>query len=213
VAKGKLLVLEGIDGSGKSTQVKKLKAYFVSKGIPTTAHREPGGTALGEAVREILLGYNHQNTELGKQTEFLLFASARAELIREFVKPEIEDGNTVILDRFSASSVAYQGFGNGIDLGMIDQVNQFVSENITPDKVILLNINPATALKRLNTPADRFEKRGIQFFDKVRKGYEYYADNNREIVTVINGMLPEDEVFRQILIEIDDLFENKLHET
>lgn len=206
MANGRLIVLEGIDGAGKTTQVKNLLAYLNDHDIATTSHREPGGTALGEAVREILLGYNHQKTELGKEAEFLLFASARAELIRSVVRPELEGGKTVIFDRFSASSVAYQGYGNGIDLALIDQVNNLVIGDISPDKVFLLDLNPTDALKRLANPTDRFEKRGAQYFISVRKGYDYYADTHKEIVSIINGMLSEDAVFEQIRVEIDRLF-------
>lgn len=208
MASGKLIVLEGIDGAGKSTQVTRLKAYLNKIGIPTTSHREPGGTDLGESVRDILLGFNHQEIKLGSEAEFLLFASARAELIRLVVKPERKSGNTVILDRFSASTVAYQGFGNGIDLSIIDRVNKLVIGDLIPDLVILLDLDTATAMNRLKNPTDRFEKRGAKFFEAVRKGYKYYSETNKDIVAVIDGTLSENEVFEQIRVEIDRLFEN-----
>ena len=208
MAKGRLIVLEGIDGAGKSTQVKRLHAYLRSKGIDVMSHREPGGTLLGEAVREILLGYAHQNTVLGKEAEFLLFASARAELMKTKVKLELDLGKTVILDRFFASSIAYQGYGHGVNLALIDLVNQFVTKDITADKVILLDIDPSTALARIKTPADRFEMSGEEFFRTVRQGYLKYAEAHKEIVSIVDGSMSETEVFGRITAEIDQLLEN-----
>lgn len=182
------ITFEGIDGSGKSTQIQMLKAYFSEKGISCHVFREPGGTAISEQIRTLLL---HGSDHMDPVTELLLFSSARSQLIAEKVIPLLDKGQTVILDRFYDSTVAYQGYGReSAPLKEIDQLNRIASHHRIPDITFYLKISPEEAnLRTQSASKDRMEKSGAEFFHKVAKGFDELCrkesrfkivDSNRE---------------------------------
>lgn len=165
------ITFEGIDGSGKSTQVDMLKSYFSDKGVTCHVFREPGGTAISEQIRSLLL---HGADDMDPVTELLLFSSARSQLIAEKVIPLLEKDQTVILDRFYDSTVAYQGFGReSAPLKEIAQLNRIASHHKVPDITFYLKISPEEAnLRTQSSSKDRMEKSGAEFFLKVAKGFD-----------------------------------------
>lgn len=165
------ITFEGIDGSGKSTQVEMLKSYFSKKGVTCHVFREPGGTDISEQIRSLLL---HGADDMDPVTELLLFSSARSQLIAEKVIPLLEKDQTVILDRFYDSTVAYQGFGReSVPLKEIDQLNRIASHHRVPDITFYLKISPEDAnLRTQSSSKDRMEKSGDEFFRKVAKGFD-----------------------------------------
>ena len=167
---GKLITFEGIDGSGKSTQIQLLGAEFEKLGVPFKTFREPGGTDLSEKIREILL--DKDNIEMTLTAESLLFAAARAQLTVEQIKPAIAKGECVICDRFTDSTIAYQGYGRGLNIKNLEIINNIATEGLTPDITFILDIDPEKASERMKAEApDRMESAGIDFFQKIRQGY------------------------------------------
>lgn len=170
--RGRLITLEGIDGTGKSTQIASLAAELRSAGFKVLELREPGGTAIGEAIRKILL--DSRNTGMCQESELLLFTAARAQLVREVILPALLAGTWVICDRFLDSSLAYQGYGRGLDLAMIDTINSFAVDDCRPDMTILLDMPVPAAAERLSSrqgKADRLDVESISFMQRVREGY------------------------------------------
>ncbi len=185
-----LITIEGIDGAGKTTIAIKLYEYLKKEKGEVYLFREPGSTEVGEKIREILLMY-----DVGDITELLLFESARAELTERLLLPLLKKGKIVILDRFCDSTTAYQGYGRGIDIEMIERINMFASRGIKPDLTILLDISPDVALERLKAK-DRFEE--IDFLRRVREGFLRIAEKN-ERVKVIKADEDVDTVFKNVL--------------
>lgn len=206
--KGRLIVFEGIDGSGKTTQVERIHGYLRSRNILVSLLREPGGTPIGEAVRKILLSKKEHKGGIGAEAEFLLFASARAELVRLVIEPLLAQGAVILLDRFGWSSIAYQGYGRGADIGFIRSVNHAVSGNATPDRVYLFDIDPATALSRVQGSEDRIEQFGLDFFSRVRRGYVEIAAEEPEIFRIIDGSGSIEDVYSSIIEDLDRLLMN-----
>jgi len=175
---GIFITIEGPDGSGKSTQVDLLQAYLQTRNYPVLVTREPGGTPAGEAIRRILLepGGVH---ELVAETELFLFAAGRAQHVRECIIPAISQGQIVIASRYIDATVAYQGYGRGLPLDIIQKINDLATGGLKPDLTIILDIDSETGLKRAcavdkETPAgeaDRIEAAGIEFHRRVRRGY------------------------------------------
>lgn len=196
---GKLIVFEGIDGCGKTTQAKMLLEHFRAQGVPVTLYREPGATQVGEEIRNILLAKQDFQDGLGALAEFLLFATARAELTRLILKPQLKQGTTVILDRFGLSSLAYQGYARGVNTDFIRMVNGIATDGIRPDRIFLLDINPAISLSRRKGTSDRIEQKGLDFFEKVRQGYLQAAGAESDIITIIDGASGIEDVFAQVL--------------
>ena len=185
-----LISFEGIDGSGKTTQARRLYEFLKSKGKKVSLYREPGGTKAGERVREILL-----KEDLTPRSELLLFEASRAELVEKKIKDNLRDGFIVILDRYTLSTLAYQGYGKGIDLKVIEKLNNFATGGIEPDLIFLLDVSVDVALKR-KKEKNRFENRA--FLERVRKGF-LELSKERKNVFVINGERSEEEVFKDIL--------------
>jgi len=146
---GKLITFEGIDGSGKSTQIQLLEAEFEKLGISYKTFREPGGTKLSEKIRTILL--DKENIELYSNAESLLFAAARAQLTAEQIKPAITKGEFVICDRFTDSTIAYQGYGRGLNINNLELINTIATDGLIPDITFILDIDPQKATERLKT--------------------------------------------------------------
>lgn len=181
---GVFITFEGGDGSGKTTQIRRLAAALEAAGADVLVLREPGGTEVGEAVREILLGPAHET--MSYETEFLLFAASRAELTLTVIRPALDAGRIVLDDRHADSSVAYQGYGRGIDLDTIRRVNAFATGGLVPDCTIVLDVEPGTGIAAA-TPAeaDRLEREELSFHERVRDGFLAIADREPERVKVI----------------------------
>jgi dTMP kinase len=194
---GKLITFEGIDGSGKSTQIQLLEAEFEKLGISYKTFREPGGTKLSEKIRTILL--DKENIELYSNAESLLFAAARAQLTAEQIKPAITKGEFVICDRFTDSTIAYQGYGRGLNINNLELINTIATDGLIPDITFILDIDPQKATERLKTVnPDRMEAAGIDFFKKIRQGYCQIREQNQSRCIVINGEKPQEDISKEI---------------
>ena len=201
---GKLITFEGIDGSGKSTQIKKLESRLKSLKINYITYREPGGTKLSEKIRQILL--DKENMELSSISEGLLFAAARAQLVKEKIRPDLDSGKVVICDRFIDSTIAYQGYGRRLDIQKLVSINEIATEGLIPDITFLLDIKPENAFKRIDsTEIDRMESVGIKFFKKIRKGYFKIIKDNPERFFLINADRSEVLIENEINEIIDEV--------
>ncbi|WP_326909324.1 dTMP kinase [Sedimentibacter sp. MB31-C6] len=195
--KGLFIVLEGPDGSGKSTMAKKIGEYFKEQGREIEFTREPGGTNISEKIRELILDNN--NIEMNYRTEALLYAAARAQLVSQKIIPWLEAGKIVISERYVYSSLVYQGLGRGLGIDEINKINNFGTTGLKPDLVLLFDINPERALKRKLSidGGDRMEKENISFHKEVYAGYKTLTKSYPEIKT-INAERTIDEIFNDI---------------
>lgn len=166
---GAFISLDGVDGGGKSTQVRLLADYLRSLGHEVLTFRDPGGTKLGEALREILL--HRQEIPLTGTAEMLLYMASRAELVSECIRPAIESGKSVITDRFLLANVVYQGCAGGLDPSQLWQVGEIATGGLQPDLTIVLDIAVEKALGRIERGFDRLESRGTEYMEKVRRGF------------------------------------------
>jgi len=166
---GKLIVFEGLDFTGKSTQVEILGKHLQEIGFPVTTTREPGGTALGEGVRRVILANEH--TELLPLSELALFITCRAQLSAEVIEPALNTGHVVVSSRYRLSSLAYQGYGRGLDLALIERLNEIATSGRQPDLTFLLDLSAEEALKRRGKVRDRIEQEDLEFYRRVRTGY------------------------------------------
>lgn len=204
--KGVFISIEGIDGSGKTTLISNLIAKLSGK-ISVLSIREPGGTRVSEKIRELLL--NKDNFDILPRTEAFLYAAARIQLLEEKIKPALAQGYLVIADRYLDSTIAYQGFGRGIDLGFLEALNNICTGGITPDLTILLDIDPVKAAQRReNSKRDRLEMEGNDFLNRVRNGYlEIAAKNSR--IKVIDASAAQEDLLEQCLAYAKEVI--KLH--
>ena len=177
------LAFDGIDGSGKSSLIKRLSEVLSNQQIENKIVREPGGTKVGEGVRELLLSHDYDVDAL---TEALLFCSQRSQLIAEVIKPEVNKGIKILSDRSAYSSVAYQGVGRGLGYETIYQLNDIAVNSFWPEKVVLLDIDPKISLSRQKV-ADRIGSDKVDFFNKVREGYLRLADEFDNNFLIINA--------------------------
>ena len=177
------LAFEGIDGSGKSSLIKRLSKVLSNQQVENKIVREPGGTKVGEGVRELLLSHDY---EVDALTEALLFCSQRSQLIAEVIKPEVNRGIKILSDRSAYSSVAYQGVGRGLGYETIYQLNDIAVNSFWPEKVVLLDIDPKISLSRQKV-ADRIGSDKVDFFNKVREGYLRLADEFKNNFLIINA--------------------------
>ena len=186
--KGKFIVLEGIDGCGKTTQINQLskwlpKSGLIKKNATLIKTREPGGSVLGREIREMILNNNKTNSP-SFLTELLLYSADRAEHISKVISPALKNGNWIISDRFSGSTLAYQGYGRKINIDIIKQLENIVCQNIRPDLTFFLDLSPEESiLRRKNKVADRIESEGLEFLKKVNHGFKLIAlENDWEII-------------------------------
>lgn len=195
---GLFITFEGIDGCGKSTQSKLLYDYFVRNGYRVVYTREPGGTKLAESLRKILLDPKNKITPLA---ELLLYESSRSEHVSRIILPALKAKKIVVCDRFSDATIAYQGYGRGLGLNMIDSLNRFASCGVSPDLTILLDIPAKEGLKRAKAlkGTDRMEKEKISFYEKVRKGYLSLAKEFPERIKVVKTAGTIEETHSMIL--------------
>jgi len=195
--KGLFISLEGLDGCGKTTQIKYLSEAFKKAGKEVVVFREPGCTPMGELLREIVL---HSDSNIGERAELLIYLSSRAQVTDEIVIPSLKAGKVVIADRYADSSVAYQGFGRQIGAEQVKALNDFAIKKTYPDITFLLEISVEEALKRLeNKPLDRLEKEKESFFQRVHEGYEWLSQRNPRRFVTINGELSPEDVSEDLL--------------
>ena len=197
------VVIEGGEGCGKSTQAKLLGRELVQRGIPSLLVHEPGGTPLGEELRRYLK--DPRQKLLSPAAELSLFAAARAQLVAEAIKPALEAGKVVICDRFYPSTVAYQGYGRGIDLALIAQLNNLVTQGLKPDLVVLLDLPAEEGLRRRGDNDDRFESEPVEFHHRVHEGYLDMAAQDPERWLAIDARLTEAEIARLIWVKVSQL--------
>ncbi len=210
--RGRFVVFEGPDGSGKSTQLKRLSELASAAGVPCVEVREPGGTPIGEAVRKILLD---TRSEMNLRCEMLLYMASRAQLVEEVIRPALAKGALVIADRFVSSTYAYQGAGGGLPLEEIDAVAKVALAGVDPDLVILFDVDSVTAARRTRGVEavkgkksakaaagslfdDRIEQRGMEFHERVRAGYLRQAEEKPKRHLVIDARKGPEEVWAQV---------------
>jgi len=200
----KFISFEGIDFSGKSTQIELLKAHLESKGHTIFVLREPGGTDISERIRSILL--DKKNFKLNARAEMLLFSAARVQLTEERIIPLLEKGSYVIADRFVDSTSAYQGFGRGLDSEIIEKVNGFATFDLLPSITFYLHLTAkAAAQRRLDNgmTTDRMESAGLEFYNKVCSGYQKLAEKNANRICTIDATQVKEDIHRQIISKIE----------
>lgn len=199
--KGIFITFEGADGCGKTTQIEHAQNYLTENKIDFITTREPGATELGKKLREILLHYPY---EVADECETFLYLADRAQHVETVIVPAIESGKIVLCDRFTDSTIAYQGFGRGIDLGRIKYLNEIATGGLKPDLTIVLDVESEAAQTRLGKTKDRLEALGMEFHQKVRNGYLQVAKEEPARVKVVNANLSIEEVFKQVKTLIDE---------
>ena len=209
------ITFEGVEGSGKTTQIQRLKKYLTQKGFLCKVTREPGGSSIGEKIRKVLLNPDH--SEMVPTSELLLYEAARAQHVKGVIEPFLKKGGVVLCDRFSDATVAYQGYGRGIDLKWIERLNHLSSQGIRPNVTFLLDCPSDLGLKRAlqrnralkQEKEGRFEREEIQFHRRVRKGYLDIGKKEPRRVKVIDTQEGEKKVFEKIRKIIDNLVKGK----
>ncbi|HZZ56830.1 MAG TPA: dTMP kinase [Opitutaceae bacterium] len=198
---GKLISFEGSEGSGKSTQITRLAAHLQKLGRDVVTVREPGGTEIGEQIRNLIV-HNSRGDEMCPETELLLFAASRAQLVREVIAPAMQRGAIVLSDRFLDSSTVYQGIGRNLAPDPVQQINRFAVGNVMPDLTLTIDVPTEVSLARLQQRAsdvpDRMERENINFYNKVREGYLVLAKSMPDRFAVIDGTKGEDVVEKHI---------------
>src|SRR6266481_4230732 len=199
VARLPFITFEGSEGCGKSTQVRRLTATLEKADVPFLVTREPGGTAIGESIRE-LLQFAPQSASMTPETEVLLFEASRSQLVREVIKPALESGQSVIADRFFDSTTVYQGVARKLDRKIVRQLNAFAVADCVPDMTFLLDVDLKTAQSRMRQPRrpDRMEQESGEFYERVRDGYLELAKWQRDRVVVIEGWKSPHDIEKEI---------------
>lgn len=208
---GLFITLEGGEGAGKSVQVEALARRLEGKGLTVVRAREPGGTPLGERLRDIVLDLSSDGASvpLDPLTETLLFVAARAELMTSVIAPALARGESVVCDRFADSTLAYQGFGRGVELAIIDQLNAVATHGLRPDLTALLDLAVEEGLARTGAAgkADRFGQEDLAFHERVRQGYRSLASGEPERWLVVDATQPPDAVTEEIWQRVERLLE------
>lgn len=197
--RGKFIVFEGSDGSGKTTILNNIKKYLDDNKIDYIMTREPGGTEISEKIRDILL--SNDNDEMCPRTEALLYAASRAQHIDEVIKPALAKGKLVISDRFVMSSLAYQGYGRELGYERVKMVNDFAIDETLPDYTIFLNVDPITVLnrKRSNVVADRLENEDEEYHKRVYEGYQKMLQKKEDSLVIVDASKSIEEVTKDTL--------------
>ncbi len=183
--KGTFITFEGSEGCGKSTQAKLLCSYLKNKKKKVLHIREPGGIKISEKIRKVLLDV--KNKEMTKECEVLLYMAARAQLVDEIILPALKKGTIVVCDRFLDSTLAYQGYGCGIDVSLIEQVGYFATKGIAPDITFLLDMQISKSFSRIRQAKDRIEQRSVKYHNQVRLGYLALAKKDSKRITIIQA--------------------------
>ena len=205
---GKLISFEGSEGSGKSTQIARLASHLQKLGHDVVTVREPGGTEIGEQIRNIIV-HNSKGDEMCAETELLLFTAARAQVVREVIAPALTRGAVVLSDRFLDSSTVYQGIARNLAMDPVQQINRFAVGNVMPDLTLVIDVPMEVSLARIRQRAsdipDRMERENIEFYKKVREGYLLLAKGMPERLAVIDGSKTEEIIEKKIWAEVQKL--------
>lgn len=207
--KGLFITLEGPDGSGKSTIIKLIGDYLQEKNIDFIMTREPGGTPLGEEIRHMVL--DNTNTEMGPETEALLYAASRAQHVHEKIMPALEEGKLVLCDRFVLSSLAYQGVGRNLGIESVKKINDFALGGLYPDLILFFHIDPEITLKRKTkgSSGDRLELEGTEFHNRVYNGYMELLKLYPDKIKIIDASQSKEEVLISSIEKIEELIRLK----
>ena len=210
--KGKFIVIEGIDGSGKTTQINKLSKWLIESNLipqnnQLVVTREPGGTKLGQSIRSLLLDTSIEKSP-DSITELLLYAADRAQHVNEIIRPSLNKGDWVISDRFCGSTLAYQGYGRKLDIKLIKDLETIATQGISPDITFLLDIPVEESIKRrISRSDDRIEKEGTDFLKNVSLGFQVLAEDNKwKKISALNS---QEGIISEIKYEINKLLDNK----
>ena len=196
----KFITFEGIDGCGKSTQARLLLEHMNNSDMETILVREPGGTNISESIREILL--HSGSTQMGDRTESLLMTASRAQLTQEVIIPNMDQGKFVIADRYSDSTLAYQGGGRNLDIEWLIELNNYATFTLLPDITFFVDIRSEEALRRLDSNKDRIEGEGIEFQARVRKTYHELAERFNDRYVILDGYGEIDDIHQKVLNEM-----------
>ena len=196
----KFITFEGIDGCGKSTQARLLLDHMNNSGVETILVREPGGTNISESIREILL--HSSSSQMGDRTESLLMTASRAQLTQEVIIPNIDQGKFVIADRYSDSTLAYQGGGRNLDIEWLIELNNYATFTLLPDITFFVDIRPEEALRRKDSDKDRIEGEGIELQTRVRKTYQILAERFNDRYVIIDGYAEKGDIHQKVLNEM-----------
>lgn len=203
--KGKFITFEGSEGSGKSTQVELIFSDLKVRGEDIILLREPGGVELGEKIRDLLLDV--KNVDMTGECETLLYMAARAQLVAEKISPLLNKGTHILCDRFLDSTIAYQGYGNGVDIDFIKKVGQFITQSVKPDLTLLFDIDSRVGLSRIKRSKDRIERRAMAYHNRVRQGYLRMAAAEPQRIRVIDvGARSKEDIFSEVRGYIEPLF-------
>jgi len=210
VQKGVFITFEGIDCSGKSTQASILATRIEASGRPVVMTREPGGTRIGETLRSII---KDPPETLSRRADVFLFEACRCQIVDLVIRPALEDGMVVICDRFIDSTIAYQGFGKGIDSGLLAKMNMFAVDGLVPDLSIFIDVPVETCASRMvsrpGTPKDQYERAGCEFQEKVRHGFISVASAHDRFMTV-DGIGMPDDIGDKIWLRVSDVLNRLL---
>lgn len=192
MARGHFITLEGIEGSGKTTQALRLKDLLARKGLDVVVTREPGGSPIAEKIREILL--DPRNRKMVALTELFLYEASRTQHVAEIVRPALDAGKTVICDRFFDASTAYQGNARGLDMAMVERLNLLATGGTVPDLTIVLDLPAEAGLRRLGHNLDRIESEAMEFHQRVREGYLKIARSDASRIKVVDASGEIDDI-------------------
>lgn len=201
-----LITFEGSEGCGKSTQIARLRARLEAAGCEVIMMREPGGTVVGEKIRD-LLQHTKEAANMTPESELLLFAASRAQLVREKIRPALERGAMVILDRFLDSTTVYQGIARGLPMESVMAINRFAVGHTVPDLTLVLDMDARKAWERIHATGrelDRMESQPLEFFEKVRQGYLHLAVEQPDRMVVLNAAQTPEEIEAQIWKLVED---------
>lgn len=215
---GRFISFEGIEGCGKTTQIKLAGEYLKQSHIPFLNTEEPGGTPVGRRIREILLNKG-PGEDISKETELLLFSAARAQHVKGVIVPALKEGTVVLCDRFYDATIAYQGYGRGLDVNFIRVLNEFSSSNLKPGLTLLFDLPVEVGLKRAmrrisrmkeGSAEDRFEREGLEFHRKVREGYLSIAGEDNKRFRIIDSTRDIETIHREVCIHLSAFINKKL---
>ncbi len=207
---GVFITFEGPEGSGKSTQIRMLEEALSAKELPVLATREPGGTVIGNRIREIVL--DPQHTEMSPRAEALLYSAARAQLVDQVIQPALDEGKIVLCDRYADSTIAYQGYGHGRSIDVLRQLGDYATAGLAPHMTLYLDIQPADGLQRKQSGAaeewNRFEQRALDYHLAVHRGYLEMTAADPDRWRVIDASQDAETIHKQILLQVSEIVLN-----